>query len=239
MEYINDNWRSVVVDEIRRARRYDKEYGYELYRDLSGYIYELMGVMHFLEYLSSNSSKLRSRRVLDIGAGSCMATSQIRSSLRGRDLTVEATVLRLCRGVEVNFGLKGLHVTSCEVLREIPDLSIAGIISVFGVAYSKVPIQAIFQINRVLVPSGVFKSVFYSERARIYDGLTPNVPDDFESALKNHGYDVAVEKHERVGSKVLVAVKPPILIPASELLSLDISDWRSQQNEAIKLFPPR
>lgn len=166
--------------------------------DLSQYLVKLQGLTAFMDYIR----KLRVNGVvLDIGAGTTRAVSQLEKSPLGRDLSFRATVLSRDPRIEDNLGFDRVIQTEVERLKGIEDQSVSGVISRTGIEYSANPQAAIASINRILIPGGAIKACFSHES--IDFGQTH---DRFSDALLDLGYDVAISP--TYTTMALLAIKP-------------------------------
>lgn len=231
----NDPRRNLVASQLMTARHYDRHNGYEVNRYFPEYVEDIRGIKHLLEYVRNNLPRLGSNKILDVGIGRGRATREMSVVPWGEGLVFEGTTVSITEDVVANFGKTGLHITSAESLSGVADNSMAAVLSCFGVAYSKAPDKAIAQVDRVLVPSGVFKAVFYDVRLGVSEVMHPDMPDEFVLALRNSSFDVAVRLSlDEIA--IVVAVKPPVSVAAVSLLTLDANGWRAQAEEAKRLL---
>ncbi len=197
-----DPRRKSIADQIRDARQRDRAEDYFFDRSGVQYVFELSGVQHLFDYVRG----LKSRKILDIGAGYTRGIHDLAESSLGTGLEFEATVLSNFPGIDAHLGRENVTVTSAEVLRGIGSESIGCIISIYSIAYSAEPKLAIESINRVLVPGGILKAVFLPNEERRTSGLEPKYSKEFEDVLTSLGYDVAMREGD--GGDVIVAIKP-------------------------------
>lgn len=212
------NERNDAARKIRSARTAEREGDpYNINRTGWRYLQQLAGAQHLFDYVKS----LKSQTVLDIGAGTTLASSELQQSQLGHDLHFEATVLRNRPEIENNLGEERVHITSAEVLRGVPDESVGCVIAVFSVDYSDAPGLVAGSIDRVLVAGGAVKISGYS---RIF----PQFYDQFE----RRAYDI--DSDEVWGEyRVILAIKPGNTsgISAKELLKLDKESLLSQRDD--------
>ncbi len=216
----DDQKRKEAAHQIRRARWRERE-GRPYNRDRSGfqYIKELAGVKELFSYLKT----LPSRKILDIGAGTTHGITDISQSSFGTDMEFEATVLNSVPQIEKYLGNERTHITSAEILRGIPDNSIACVLSVFSLTYSRAPELVIGSVDRVLVPGGVIK--IGSDDAPIWQ---------LYQLLKDKGYDT--DEDEGWGTfRVVLGIKPgnPTAPSAASLIEKDKKTMSEQWGELI------
>jgi SAM-dependent methyltransferase len=159
--------RDKVATQIRKLRsgEYENIHGGEFYergRSLSKYKEELRGINSSLTYANDLAEKDLGHVVLDIGAGTTRAVSEIRDSYKGifPKLTFQSTTLVADKKIAEYIGLENNHITSGESLRGIEDNSVALAISVYSLTYSKSPQMVAESLNRVLCPGGIAKIAF-------------------------------------------------------------------------------
>ena len=215
--------RSTIAEQILDARKNDRALGYVTDRTLSEYQSVLHGVSNFIDYILKNKNQLGSNILLDVGAGATRAASQLRSNYAAKGLEVRATVLSNTPQIEKYLGKASTVITSAESLKGIKANSIAGIISVSGLAYSNDFSKVAESIDRVLVPGGIFKSGFVAWMQQGREQFTLHSSMDMEQILREKGYDVSAE---RIGtqmsySDVILAIKPPFLDSAANLMKAD------------------
>ena len=136
-----------------------------------------------------------------------------------------------------NLGRQNIIVTNAESLRGIKDAEISGIISVFSIGHSAAPELAAKSIDRVLVPSGAFKTVFSENPSK------DNIPNKWTErhqrliqSFRDMGYSVALSDIEGtnfsgdpLNTTVMLAIKKPIVgVNAYKLLELDKETFKSQ-----------
>ncbi|MBM3261092.1 class I SAM-dependent methyltransferase [Candidatus Kaiserbacteria bacterium] len=223
--------RDQVAAKVRRLRAgergavSDQEPFYTINRDKEKYLEKLLGYVAFLDYVKTLSSTV----VLDVGAGTTRAISEIAKSKAGAGLDFKATVLNRNPAIEENLGFENVHVTSVETLRGIADQSIGGIIAVFSLPYVVSPALAVTSIDRVLVPGGVIKAWLPSEdstdRKRVEKGTTYRSYKEFETEFKKLGYDCEYLERDGLELEVFLAIKPGGKLggpSARELVSMDV-----------------
>lgn len=213
IESINSNYnlgqkRSDVAEKIRRVRNFD-EIGRLFYftdRSSREYFANLEHLDLFLEYININC---QTKSVLDIGAGSTKAISQIAQMDRWKDLRFEATVLSMTpykKSVNPKLDSSKIHITSTEVFRGIPSESFGGAIGYSSVNYSAAPELAARSIDRILIPGGIFKGLFLPDDYYIDEcELGQKKRGPFERVFKELGYDTAI--NDNFGGDLLLAKK--------------------------------
>lgn len=236
--------RLMLAQRLRGLRAAERLGRYLTTRDMFAYEEVLGGFTHLLKYAKSLTE---SNRILDIGAGSTIATNEIARSILGKDLDFYATGLSPHPLAKQNLGSERIHIASAERLRRIPDDSIACIIGIFSVTYTWFPEAVVEEVDRILVPGGAFKSNFLAGRdsrdtslgaiPKYYPfSLDLNSHHPFSKRFKQLGYAVAVKKDFR-GSDILLVVKGGANQESSiatELIKEDlkpfIRPWPSQKN---------
>lgn len=212
------NERNDAARKIRNARTIERTGDpYKINRTGWQYIKELGGVQHLFDYVKT----LKSQTVLDIGAGTTQASSDLQESSLGFGLHFEATVLRNRPEIEKNLGKEHVHITSAEVLRGIPDASVGCVIAVFSVGYSDAPGLVAESIDRVLVPGGAVKITGYK-----------SIFSQFYDQFERRGYDV--DSGEVWGEyKAILALKPgnESEVTAEQLLRSDEQSILPQRDE--------
>ncbi|MBI2030508.1 methyltransferase domain-containing protein [Candidatus Kaiserbacteria bacterium] len=223
--------RDQVAAKVRRLRVGeretvpDREPFYTINRDKEKYLEKLMGYVAFLDYVKTLPSNI----VLDIGAGTTRAISEIAKSKAGAGLDFKATALNRNPDIEKNLGFENVHVTSVETLRGVADQSIGGVTAVFSLPYVVDPALAVKSIDRVLVPGGVVKawlpSTESNDEKRIIKGNTYRSYHEFEAEFKKLGYDCEYLERDGLILEVFLAIKPggrPGGPSAQELVSVDV-----------------
>jgi len=223
--------RDRIVKQIRWARGIEEDRHIVLERTLVGYIGNLRGLKHLLEYLRQQTSNLKSNTILDVGAGLTIAISELERLPLGKGFNFLATVLKGHPEIEVHLGMERVHITSVERLRGVRNKSIACVLGVFSIAYSASPRLAIQQIDRVLVPGGILKASFqHSEFVEEEHKIRTH--HEFTSTLKELGYDVAIIENTDDEAEIVLAIKPGLNgISAKELINQDNEDWEEQIKE--------
>ncbi|KKT00813.1 MAG: hypothetical protein UW07_C0004G0008 [Candidatus Nomurabacteria bacterium GW2011_GWF2_43_8] len=171
------------------------------------YIWELHGLKELFAYLRIK----KNTKVLDIGSGTGRAVDEISKSELGKGLEFVKTALINYSGENS----RKIHLTSAEVLRGIPSDSFGAILAVFSVAYSEAPELVAQQIDRVLVPGGVFKGSFNSRNSpeTAFGKVTLKKYGNLRLILQKMGYDTATisdfsDKYLEFHDSVLLAIKP-------------------------------
>lgn len=194
-----------------------------------GYIDTFLGLTHFF-----NAARIASQNpvVLDIGAGTTRAITQISKSPLGEGISFVATSVAFDKRVnsEDGIGAENFRVTSAEKLRGIENNSIAAVLAMASLAYSDFPSQSIKRINEVLVDGGLIKATFNNRNNN--KKFNMHTHDAFSNALLKLGYDVAVKKIPS-GMDILVAVKPgkSTSIKARELLNSDLKEYQNSHED--------
>lgn len=145
--------RIAAAQKIRDARAADKSYDNDqiAYRRIRGegeFRREILGLTHLFEYIRT----LPSKKILEIGGGEGNARGEFSDNPNLHDLYFEGTDL-------INTGSAN-YVTSAEVMRGISSNAYGGVLSMYSISYSEAPELVGRQINRVLIPAGVFKGTF-------------------------------------------------------------------------------
>ncbi len=205
-----------------------------MYQDMSdggleGYVDAFHGLTYFLDAVRKLGN---TPTVLDIGAGTTRAVTQIAKSSLGVGLDFIATSVAYDKMIETDKGIgrDRFRVTSAEKLKGIEDNSIAAIISLAGFAYSDLPEKTIKRLDEVLVAGGLIKATFDNrERGEEY-GMHRH--HKFTKALREKGYDVAIRQVPS-GMDVLVAVKPgrSDSFKAMDLLTRDWEDYKRSSQQ--------
>lgn len=238
----NSAARHLAAGQIRQARRMEKSSDsnepYNMNRGAVGYESTLYGISNFFDYLSEIKE---SDLIIDVGAGSLLGTSELRSTPFGYGFSYVATGLTLNPQHLSRFGKENYKQTSVEELHGIADNSVAGILAVCSLAYSAAPELAIQRIDEVLVPGGAIKASFRSQvqadRMEIEDALEQpifQIAIPFFYLLKSFGYDVAtIEKEEY---EIVLAIKPggKGTTTAEQLLLRDKYDFDMQSIRTIE-----
>lgn len=207
--------RRLVAQRIRSLRDYERQKkSYPMDRGKEDYIEACRGLKYFFDYARTLRN---SNLVVDIGAGTTRAISQIAKSELGQGLKFKATVLDKKPQVNLYLGENNTITTSAEMLKGISSESVAGILGIVSIGYCEFPEIAAKRINEVLIPNGVIKSAFG-------DGIIGTKRMfEFATAWRDMDYDVAIKPGEHA---VLIAIKPGgnKTISASELLEKDLKE---------------
>jgi hypothetical protein len=208
--------RDTVAKKINSIRTWErKEEHYEVNRGIEDYFTEAKGLAAFFDYLRTVKG---SNLVVDIGAGTTKAISEIANGPIGRGLDFKATVLDKKPQTDLYLGRDKTITTSAEVLRGIQKESVAGVLAIISIAYSVAPELVTKRIDEILVPSGAIKAAFT-------DGeLGYQIAGKFICHWKELGYDVARNKG------VVLAIKPGegTKITAKEILEKD--NWNMKHS---------
>ena len=161
----------------------EKPYGFQT--SAENYQKDFGGLRQFLNYVE----RLSHPHILDIGAGEATAARELAAEYSSH-LTFEATGLTPpTEPTPFPF-----HITTGEDLLGVRTASVGGILSRFSLAYSTNPEMVVDAIDRVLVPGGVFKGVFFNagdfppecaENIRLY------YDEAFHDTFARQGFDVA------------------------------------------------
>jgi hypothetical protein len=219
MDFKNPQQRSELATQLRVGRIYDQRGAYDISRSGEDYVHLLRGLQCLFEYIRT----LQSNRVLDIGAGSTKAISQIASiPLFAKGLEFEAVTLKKLSEQKKYLGYKKTHITSAERLRGVPLESYGGVISVQGLAYSQFPKLVVRNIDSILVNGGVVK--IFQDNGKVKQ-LKRQPLEVYEELFRDMGYDVWIEE-------VLLAIKGQNNnIKARELMSSDERTIATQLKE--------
>lgn len=223
--------RNAVALQIAYARFLDRNEKHQPNRNMNRYIREFLGLEKFFDYVKT----LPEKKILDIGAGTTQAISQISQNGIGRGLDFWATVLsnssrdpklNLPR-IEEGLGLAKTRFTSVESLRGFEDEFIGGIISCYGLGYCVDPVLALGRIDNILISGGILKAVFANT-----DELKPYGNKDsreFEEACRLFGWDCHVFLGCRK-AEILTAVKPNkdnrLEISARDIFEADFDSYK-------------
>ncbi len=197
------------------------------------YIQMLYGIKSVLDYVRTHQSQLGTNTILDVGAGNTHGISQIARSSLGEHLNFEATVLEPHKEIAGYLGFAKTHIAPVETLEPIPTSSVAAIISVNGMAYSRSPEQAIASVDRVLVSGGILKATFRGSEKYQAPGLQTH--DSFSSELMKRRYDIAIQRNTEKGDvDILLAVKQGKPQSARTHLGEDKKTWIQQAERTIR-----
>jgi hypothetical protein len=222
--------RTSVAEQVRFARQLDRSGDYITTRKLSNYIDSFAGLTELFNHIKTINPQ---GTVLDIGAGKAFAISELNMSEIGNGLDYLATVLTRPQKTSIPAGK--IISTTAENLFGIPNESITGILSCYGLAYSVAPERVIRRIDEVLVDGAPLKATFYGKI------LSPSLQEDYHGLqdssrflweLKRLNYDIATQKH--MAGEIVLAIKPggKCTISASDLLAQDEKIyWDSFQKE--------
>ena len=128
--------RNAIAAQLLKSRKFDLNKEHVNYGDNSGlyqYIAKLMGVTEFLKYVRELE---KGGVMLDIGAGTTNAASQLANHPFGEGLDIRATSLRRHKLVGSRLGNERMIKTSAERLAGIEDESVSGIIGFSSISYS-------------------------------------------------------------------------------------------------------
>ncbi len=217
--------RANVAEQLRLMRLNERLGIVRADRDGKGYVQIFRGLEETFNYVSG----LRSKVVLDIGAGNTKGIAELSRDYQWLDF--RATVLTLPRDVGTMHYRGCITVTSAECLRGVPAESVGGILALNSIAYSRDPELVVSRLDDVLVPSGVIKATFRSWWAddewleKLYEVSGFSYHDEFSRELKARGYDVDLWH----GSyDIITAVKRPITTTAKELSRGDIGIFNAE-----------
>jgi len=206
----------IVGNRERRMKMYErKEFEEKANRKGRQYIEYLRGLQYCFEFIRRYSLL----RIMDAGAGTGKATSELENTLG--------------RGLEfVNLGMNGPEdkssaklsgnyiVSDFETVKGLKRGSFGGIISVFGAFnYSPYPNMVIRKADRLLAPGGLVKFVNQLDHRDAEDYQRDGFISAFESYLegfKKFGYSVAQSGLEEAkahsdhitANGIFLAIKP-------------------------------
>ena len=249
--------REAIARQIKASRNLESGrlgleawYKMETDRGSRNYLTELGGLAATLEHIGN----LSSNRVLDIGAGTARAISELKEFDMAQGIQLEGTGL-----VQPPDASQKLILTPAETLGRIPDASCGGVLAVFSIAYSEAPERVIESVDRVLVPGGIFKGVLMASqpwmtKASDTQQLIIRTADEFQRKLESLSWDVAsavndpyrepgMPERPEAERKILVAVKPgnknfPFLSGiAEQIIEEDRRSLSSQLRIADEKFP--
>src|SRR3989338_893187 len=186
------------------------------------YALGLYGIQKLFNYIRT----LPSTTVLDIGAGNTAGVNELSKSPFGQGLKFEATVLKHDPQIKTHLGEHKTHITSAEILGNIPNGSIGGIISVMGTTYSMAQSLMAGNLDRVLVPGGVVKFCYFAETRVLINGQHVESSRYLRRTLGELRYAVAAVP----GGWLVLAIKPGNLsAPKAEtLLKQDFNSVQQQ-----------
>ena len=216
MKIENPEKRMAVASQIKEAKKRDtvggSEHQWKNYRGYNSYESYLGGFSGMFEYIKT----LPSHKVIDIGAGHTVAFGQLSRGAKDQGLTFEAVTLSgsLRRQSYFKNDIK-IHINSAENMRSISSNEYGGVISVYSICYSEAPDVVVDNIDRILVPGGVFKGSFAPDEKGL-DVPGAKTPHLFNEYFIKKGYDTAINEG------VLLAIKPgPNICTATELMKKD------------------
>ncbi len=209
--------RQEIAKQLATLRVHERADRYTMDRNASEYYSILDGYIQSLFYVKQLGS---SKVVLDIGAGTTKAISEISESPEGKGLELEfrATVLTYTPAIEENLGLVNTHITPAETLSGIDDNSVGLALAVYSITYSVRPDATIDRINDILVPGGILKGTFFSEKEKGVNASIASRITPFQRRLRELNYDIALGPNE-----VILAKKPGghLAVSAQDLLEAD------------------
>lgn len=206
-----DPVRLATAANLFASRTFDRSASYITDREYSEYSEELNGLEIFFQYVQKIDNN---PTILDIGAGNTVAVSEIQEKYK--NIRCLATVLSKPR-YETTFDPKNRIHTSAELLATIPDHSISGILSCYGLTYAHSPKHAIRRIDEVLKSDGIIKARFPLSNTSVL-GNKPST--EFIKELIILGYDVAAA--EFMAGEILLAKKSGAsFLSATSLLQAD------------------
>ncbi len=218
------NPRNTAARKIKRIRRKEYKQGLDLYQQ------ERSGI-HYLKWLGGLQGTFRyaqglpSNLVVDIGAGSTRGIKSISEQKFAKKFKFKATVLsintvnvsqpdvdnlystNLKEKIDENLGLENVHITSAEALRPFANNSTAIVLSLYSLPYCGSPELAVQNIDRILVPGGIFKGVFPIDM--LYALYGEKRLQKFTPLFEEYQYDIAVHVKNFFQSKIgiLLAIK--------------------------------
>jgi len=221
------NWRQRVAEQLKWVRAMELDDYLVTRRDAVGYVETLLGLQAMFSYIREHSSQLGSNLVLDIGAGTTEGISRLSESDYGQGLAFKGVVLRAGPEVDKWLGRRNVLITPVETLRGIDENSVAGVVSVNGIAYSAAPVRAIQMVDKVLVQGGLLKASFLClERWDSQKKMFPH--NKFTRALRSLGYDIEIISNSGSGVDVVLAVKPGGRVSAEAIMKEDLDTYQGQ-----------
>jgi len=211
---IQQQYRIALERDIASWRAKDRG-NYQVDRNAYEYVHFLRGIYKFLSYVRGISSN-NGASLLWLGEGTLQAVEQFLRAgwLNGINQIATTLDTEICRTVsEVEVLACGGERLS-DQRRSIDDQTILGIISVFALQFSARPDLVVKELQRVLSPSGVIKMVVSSKQLNGIGGSERWIPIFTDNEL-------SVALHEGLEFDVILAVKPPVLVTACELLEQD------------------
>lgn len=231
------NIRQEVALQLMSTRQLERQQGYSIDRRGELYLAKLEGLECFFHYLKQFK---KSNIVYDIGAGLTRGISEISRMDMAEGLNFLATGLDRPKEVQSWLGNSRYRITSAEILRGIADQSVAGIIALHSIVYSKAPTMVINRINQVLIPGGAIKATFRGSDSDISKDFCQQsnfqYPDEFVQALKLLGYDTALSYC--LECSILLAIKPGenITISAQKILDYDKQSYSDNRQSLCEDF---
>lgn len=187
---------------------------------------ELNGLSATLDYVRILEGE-KPLQVLDIGAGTGRGIQEIANSSIGQGLQFKGTVLKT---PEHSSSSVELIATSAERLRTVERASIAGIISVYGIAYSDLPEVAGDMVNWALVRGGVFKGVFPLQ-AHVHQWGILKPFNEFAGSFYKHNFEVARYAGEHDNTERILAIKMPAIGMYGKALELLMEDMKHKADD--------
>ena len=164
--------------------------GYETDRSAISYLYALRGVEELLTYIEALTTN---PLLLDVGAGTARGVHELASIAQrlGYNTRFAGTVLDKASVHSFPQHPKiPIIQTSVEKLEGIEDRSVAAITGVHSVQYSADPTLSVSQIDRVLIPGGVFKVVYTVGLPKGSFASTQHNFKELEDEFWRRGYDL-------------------------------------------------
>lgn len=228
--------RNAVAEQLKRIRIFEREDQFTKNRGIAGYTAYLYGLGGYFDYVRQLGNF---PKVLDIGAGTTRAAHELSGSKIGKGIDFMATVLVRPQKDNPQLPKEKVISTSAEVLKGIPDQSIAGVLACYSIAYSQNPYLAIRRIDQVLVKGGIIKARFAvdSDFTNI-DNTIRGLRDgkEFIEELKNLEYDIAATDANQERRGVIVAIKPGGPgVSAKEVLNLDYESYLPQMRQLLNM----
>lgn len=197
--------RAAIARQLVAVRTYERNLNpHDLYKDnraRGNYAILLEGLTSSLDYVKRLGS---TNLVLDIGAGTTRAISQLSQLPDAQGLDFMATVLRYRPEIDTNLGRERTLATPAEKLRGIGDNSVGLALSVFSVTYSVNPEAVVDSIDRILVKGGIFKGRFNDDEKLAGRINLASLPyREFLKRFRARRYNIAISR-----SGVILAKKP-------------------------------
>jgi len=215
MALCSEKLRTIALQHIR-ARAFDKNLengtiqpkdGWRNDRTASEILTDLYGIQASFDYIRATFQN--QPQVLFVGESVGNGIAELQKQYIAEGINFFATSLRRTPTIISNIGLDHLFFTSAEQMKGIPEHSMHGVFSLFGISYAD-PEFAMRGVDHVLSDGGIFKASFCEDTKFGSQKAT-----DFVEALDRiGGYGIHV--HEET-MQIVVAIKN-----RSNNLALDI-----------------